>query len=389
MKIVQVGPYPLKVDLIHGGVEASVYGLSQQLSKNNQVSVIDIPRSNVQKDHREVINKLCVYRFKKFGSRNLHSLTRVKAIIKVIKHLQPDIVHLHSTSLLAFCLQLFLLLNRIPVVVTVHGLAHIEKRNALNSKRNWSNKLRYFYQSIAEFAVISLSKELIVDTQYVKGQIEKYKKQSKLLKLPNISVIPQGIDEENFENHLVNQKKKSLISIGAFHPRKGHHLLIEMMSSIQNMDHEIHLDIVGVISDELYFDRLKRLISKYQLYESVVLHSNQTRTNVLNLLRKAEVFVLHTQEESQGIVFCEAMAAGKPIISTNVGGVPWVVKNGINGFLCDYSEISCFKKNVLELVGNQDLIKSIGAQNITDAQKYHWWFIEQDVIQVYDKLMYK
>jgi len=63
MRIVQVGLYPIDSDQVKGGVEASVYGLSVELAKMNEIFVIDIPRTEVQKDFIEDNSSLKIFRF--------------------------------------------------------------------------------------------------------------------------------------------------------------------------------------------------------------------------------------------------------------------------------------------------------------------------------------
>lgn len=71
---------------------------------------------------------------------------------------------------------------------------------------------------------------------------------------------------------------------------------------------------------------------------------------LLGLYSKATLFALHSEEESQGIVFAEAMAAGLPIVATNSGGIPYVVHDDDNGILCKYGDVDSFACNMDSLL---------------------------------------
>src|ERR1035437_1300649 len=127
MNIIQIGSFPLDSTRMQGGVEASVYGLSCELSIKNIVSVIDIPRTELFEDRIETVDEVTIYRFNAGGNTNYSALTRIRSILKIIRSQKPDICHIHSTGLFSFILYLKLRGLCIPTMVTVHGLAHIEK----------------------------------------------------------------------------------------------------------------------------------------------------------------------------------------------------------------------------------------------------------------------
>lgn len=103
--------------------------------------------------------------------------------------------------------------------------------------------------------------------------------------------------------------------------------------------------------------------------------------------KRSNVFVLHSEEESQGIVFCEAMACGKPIVATNVGGVPYVVKNGENGYLSNYTDIRQFSENIITIIHNDSLRNKFSVNNRETAKQYSWNIITDKIIEIYNKLL--
>jgi len=385
MKIFQIGCFPLNSNLIKGGVEASVYGLAVEQCKDNQVSVIDIPRADIIGDYTEEIEGVCVYRFLMSGKQNYSAIFRLRTILPIIRKENPDICHIHSTSLFCFLLYLLLRFYRFKLVVTVHGLTHIEKKNLWQKQHSIRNLIKYTTQSFTEFLFLSICPLIIVDTHYVAEAIKSYKKEAKIFKLPKCDIIPQGVNGVFF--HLNKSIiKNQLISVGAINKRKGHSYLIEAMKKVKAQVPEVTLFIVGVLSDSVYYQLLQKSFIENNLENQIKILPNASFDVIQSLLSSSDIFILHSEEESQGIVFCEAMAAGKAIVATNVGGIPFVVENNVNGLLSDFGDIDTFANNVITLLQNDSLREKMEESNRIKAHNYEWRNISKEISKVYDSL---
>jgi glycosyltransferase involved in cell wall biosynthesis len=389
MKIVQVGSYPVELDIVGGGVEAAVQGLSSELTKEHEVVVLDLPRKLYDKDFVEN-SGFCVYRFRSRNGGYFSKVLRVNSYVKTVKALNPDVVHIHSTTLFSFVLFVLLKIGtRLNLCVTIHGLAHVELRKRYKSEGSTRVYLKFIIQSLVEFLFLSLCPRFIVDTGYVEECIKEYKKDHKILRIPTCVVIPQGIGKHFFELKRTSIKTWNLISIGAFSSRKGHLKLIEAFELVLQSLPTLRLDIVGTVSDHLYFDAVRRKILDKSLEASVFLHPNVTNKDLERLLQEARIFVLQTQEESQGIVFCEAMAVGLPIITTNVGGVPYILEHETNAFLSSYGDMVTFASNIINLVSKPDLEEQMIEANLKKSNLFDWKMIADLVVKEYKCLYQK
>lgn len=386
MKIVQAGPFPIDKNLIKGGVESSVYGISDALSLTNEVFVIDYPRFGIPKDSIQDIDNYIVCRFKSILKHNNANVFRLFAITKTIKKFQPDICHLHSTSLLSLLLFCTLKIQGIQVVVTVHGLSHIEKRNLWTKKRNIKTFIKYIFHSFYEFTLLNIANQIIVDTEYVAERIREYKSQRKIWRLPKMYVIPQGISELYFDIKC-DLNSRNLLAVGSIHPRKGHLELIKSMELVFRNHSEVTLNIVGNVSDLKYLEDIIAKINESGLQNNIRVYTNLNYEGLIKLYKVASIFVLHTQEESQGIVFCEALACGMPIVSTNVGGVPFVVDEGKGGNLVDFLDFESFARAVELLLENSQLCLDYSKYNSLKANQYHWDNIAKKVIDLYTLIL--
>ncbi len=379
MKIIQIGPYPLSDSIICGGVEASVYGLSKALAKTDEVYVMDIPRMD-SCDACEEKDNLKVYRFHNEGKHVIDSVNRISDMLDIIRQLGADVCHIHGTNVFSWKLYRELSRIGITVIVTVHGLVYVEKKKLL--KRNFGLKVLYQFliQSHAERQLLKKAPHLIVDTQYVAETIGQLLGNS----VCDLSVIPQGIDV-TYEELSCSEDSNEIISVGAFSKRKGHLFLIKAFEKLREKGIDAHLTICGIVSDKNYYQALMDYIACSQYKEQICLRKDISSEELHKMYHKAHLFALHSQEESQGISLVEAMAVGLPVVSTRVGGIPYVIRNEKTGLLSEYGDVASFSQLIEMLMINKNVWKAMSQECRQEATKYKWNNIADNLKIVYQK----
>ena len=173
MNIVQIGPYPITPDCIHGGVEASVYGLVQELAKIHTVDVFDVPRIG-EKDRVERHGNLTIHRYANPGTHNKDAVLRLKEIVRDIVALGSEVCHIHGTG--AFSKEIYFALQQygIKMMLTVHGVLREEKKQALLRKPSLKALYQYIVQSRDERELLEVAPRIIVDTAYVEDKLKAY-----------------------------------------------------------------------------------------------------------------------------------------------------------------------------------------------------------------------
>lgn len=96
-----------------------------------------------------------------------------------------------------------------------------------------------------------------------------------------------------------------------------------------------------------------RLISKYQLMNKV--HILGMQTNVNRILSISDLFLLPSQSEAFSLAALEAMSFGVPVIATNVGGMPEMIKDGISGFIADVGDVASMVNKGINVLSNREL----------------------------------
>lgn len=394
MKIIQIGNFPLYQEYVKGGIESSVFGLAREYTnEGHEVIVFDTPRTSVDQDQKEIIHRedredFVVYRFSAKTSNNKDIMARIPDILKMVLAEEPDICHLHTTGYYSMRMYSVLRRKRIPVVVSAHGLINMESYSEIRRSDFLRTFMLYIMRSVAEFLFITKLRYLIVDTPYVKNAIQRYARQLKIWHKPQCVVIPQGVARPFYEIE-ADPQPYTMLAVGAIIKRKGYMQLVDVVALLKKMFPEIKLTIVGTVKEIPYYKELKDKIHAKKLDANINIVIDAPFDDLLELYRTSQLFLLGSMEESQGIVLCEAMAVGLPIVATDVGGVRNVVTDGVNGYLSNYGDIHSMVNHILSLLQLEDVRQAMSHKNKEDAEQYRWKSIADKVMEEYEEVLSK
>jgi glycosyltransferase involved in cell wall biosynthesis len=180
-------------------------------------------------------------------------------------------------------------------------------RFILQKYRKWK------YQTI-----LNKTPGLIFHCEFVKSQIEH----------PNKNIVHIGIEASRFERNPRPPRTNTILFVGSDYFRKGLPTVFKVFRSILKEHPEFELKIVGK-------ERRHALIAAKIMSRKlpVSYYSGLSHEELVNLYLSAKVFVLPSRLEASSVALLEAMAAGIPIVSTYVGGIPEFIVHGQNGFL--------------------------------------------------------
>jgi glycosyltransferase involved in cell wall biosynthesis len=139
--------------------------------------------------------------------------------------------------------------------------------------------------------------------------------------------------------------------------KKGYHVLVEAVPLIL---HAVPEAVFVFVGDGPQYHKVARIIRDRGLEGKV--HLLGLRRDIPNVLKSIDVFVLPTLEEALGTSFLEAMAMGKPVIGTRVGGVPEVVRDGVNGFLIKPNDPGELAAATIRILQDRDKARLMGVE---------------------------
>lgn len=201
-----------------------------------------------------------------------------------------------------------------------------------------------------------------------------------------LRVIPNGIDTEAFAHDPIMRvaiRKEFGIpgsalvigTVGRLAVEKAHRFLVEAIRPV--LGPSVHLVIVGEGPERAAIEdavpaHLRRFV-----------HLPGAREDIPALLSSFDVFVLSSSTEGLPLVVPEAMAAGLPVVSTNVGGLSTVVRQNETGRLVPFGDVSSMRRNIVELLRNDAMRAAYGRAAVAEARER---FSLQRVLSAYEEL---
>jgi phosphatidylinositol alpha-mannosyltransferase len=198
-------------------------------------------------------------------------------------------------------------------------------------------------------------------------------------------VIPNGIDVGQYAPARTAGKTRGrILFIGRVEPRKGLSVLLEAFASLRRQMPEASLVLAGPNSDELRV-LIQSRNGCVDYLEGVEVLGRVPVEMKLEQMRKAEVLCAPSLgDESFGIVLTEALAAGIPVVASDIPGYRAVLAEGAAGVLVPPGEPSALANALLSLLQNPDLRRDLSTAGIARAERYSWDRVIGQVLEAYE-----
>jgi len=190
-----------------------------------------------------------------------------------------------------------------------------------------------------------------------------------------VRVIPNVVDTTRFYP-LKTKKKipKSVLYIGRIDKRKGVHFLLEAAKVVISRDSSIQFYIGGKGKD---LSAMKNFVRQKNIAKNIHFLGFVPDDELNEWYNKVSVAVVPSIFEGFGITCIEAMAAGTPVIGTNVDGLRSIIKQGKNGWLVDYGDIESLSKAIMSLALSNNYART------SHERKYEINYIIKKYSEVY------
>lgn len=313
----------LHIDLgkeYRGGQRQSIFLHNELLKRDilsfylcNKYSVI----SNYQIEHKFILpfkNELSIASYEKFYG--------------ILKRIKPDIIHSHDSHSLSLAIAGKFMLKNVKLVHT--------RRLDLSVNKTFFSRLKYKSTGIDQFVAISeaVKRQLINDginndrVQVIYSSVD----------FPDLS----SSKLQEAKNRIISQhrlqNKKVVCHIGSFTEQKDHITLLRAFEELYNKRSDVVLFVVGTGK---LFEPVVKFAKTLKSFDNIVFTG--FKEDIYPFLQISDLFVVTSIFEGLCSTIIDAMYCGLPVVATNVGGIPELIENNVNGFLCDvrnYSDIS-------------------------------------------------
>lgn len=285
----------------------------------------------------------------------------------------------------------------IPILHMFHTLGEMKNRVARSEAEREGA-----YRLDGERQVVATADRIIAATPAEQAQLEwLYKADSR-----KVTVIPPGVDTSHFYPIPADEARqfiglasdaRMILFVGRIEPLKGVATLIQAVACLRLKDlkEPVHLAVIGGdpeagaddISEEMI--RLQKLCDDLTVGKMVVFLGKRGQDTLPYYYSAAEVVVMPSYYESFGMVALEAMACGTPVIASQVGGLAFLVQDGVTGYTVPTEDHIALCERLTSLLGDEILRRKMGNNAVENAQNYNWEKIASQIVQVYNELIEK
>lgn len=276
----------------------------------------------------------------------------IRNIRKLIDDIKPDILHSHyATS--------YGLYGRMsgyhPFIISVWGSDVYEFPRSSNLKA----RLLKFILKGAD-AVCSTSLDMRNETK-------------KYYNTGEITITPFGVDIEKFsiKSPVLNGE---CITIGVIKNLRKIYGIEYLIKAFETLMKETEKDIrLMIVGDGPERENLEKLCTELGISSKITFTGNIDNSRVSEYINKMDIVCIPSLSESFGVAAVEACACGRPVVSTNVGGLKEIVIDDYNGYTVEPKNSDLIKEKLQILIDDENKIKdfSINARKIA-VEKYNW-----------------
>lgn len=301
-----------------------------------------------------------------------------KALLKVVYWLIVDnnveIVHIHGSHGGS-------IMRKFIIICIVKGL--FKKKVIYHSHSSefakYYTKGSYVYKSMAKFVFEKADVIICLSTQW--------KNYFKSVFKMKIILILENIVEKPSHKLILEMRKESclnLLFLGVIGDRKG---VFDLLSVINKNKKFYRGKIKLYIGGNGDVSKLIDYIANNVLGHLVRYVGWVSGIEKVNLLLNSDIYLLPSYNEGLPISILEAMSYGKPIISTNIGGIPEIVKNGRNGLLIQPGDEKGLFDSINHFVNNNSDIISMGKESLTLVEPYYTDNVIRKLTKIYQSLL--
>jgi len=357
-----------------GGAEKLIEEILPIMDKNKDIDVELLLLTNENNVFAESLKNEGI-KINVTGAKNIYNPINIFLIRKFIKESNYDIVHAHlfPTIYWASLAAKTILNNNFKLILTEH--------NTHNRRRDY-----FFFKIIDKFIykeydkVISISKN--TQDNLLNWLNENDNDNEKFI------VIENGIDIKKFKNALPYSKEEFcpgcisdntfITMIGRFSEQKDQKTLIKAMSYLNR---SAHLFLVG---EGILLDKHKEIVKDLNLEDRV--HFLGFRKDIERILKTSDIVVLSSHWEGFGLAALEGMAAGKPVLASNVSGLKEIVSSS-GGILFKKGDHKSLANKIKKLLNDKNYYKKIAENCLENSASYSIKKMASKYIKTYKSIL--
>jgi glycosyltransferase involved in cell wall biosynthesis len=379
MRIALLTDFPRDLDSPYGGVEAVARSLALGLGRCRDVELhVITARPDVRRRTLVQLNRsVTIHTLPRLNRLELPTLFLHHRLVlrERLNNLQPEVVHVNSLGGYAYACGAL----GYRYVLTVHGFESTERQ--VLGVAGPRARARLALLRVVEKASLQRAAAIIANSSYVIRHVPASFRRP-------VSCIPNPVDPLFFEHEVHQPTEGRILWVGVIIPRKGLDLLLHALHALRFSLPEAHVRVIGPCSDPAYMHQLEQLREELALVESVEFVGPRNGSALRAEYASAQVLALPSREENVPVAIAEAMAVGRPVVATDVGGVSDLVQDGLTGRLIPAHDVQALARALLEVLTHERDRREMGAKARSAAQaRFSLDAVVERHLSVYETMM--
>ncbi len=188
----------------------------------------------------------------------------------------------------------------------------------------------------------------------------------------DIHVIPNPVDTHAYPFRQRSKLQPNLVWLRAFHEIYNPSLAPKVLTALVKDWPGIRLTMVGPDKGDGSLHRMQQLASQLGVRDRIIIPGGVPRQEVPAWLDQGDIFINSTNIDNTPVSVIEAMACGLPVVSTNVGGIPYLVEDGVDGLLVPPDDADAMAAAVQKILNNPGLAETLSSNARQKAEGFDW-----------------
>lgn len=372
---------------IYGGWVASLEKIVKKYCRDIELG---IAFEHTDKCFKCVNNKVTYYPIcrKKLVKNKLKALLSHDAVWKILKPMtekvvedfQPDLIQCFGSE---WPFGYIAALTNVPVVIHMQGFLNVYSLSGSIVLRTFDvykyyyynpiNIIRYWYRGVKDRTLPEREKKIMAMNHYFMGRTEWDKNMVRYFSPNSVYYYcPEAIRSEIKDStkcwQYTHRKKMIIVTISSASVLKGNDLILRTAKILKEMHFDFEWRVAGSKDAFCLFENILGL--KHEDL-NITLLGHIKANLIVDELSQADVYVHTAIIDNSPNSLCEAQLIGCPVISTNVGGIPQLVENGVTGILFPYNEPHTLAFNLMNMYGDKEKLEFLSKNEKRIAHNRH------------------
>lgn len=224
--------------------------------------------------------------------------------------------------------------------------------------RRWPSRVRHLFSSAV--AVVTPSGYLLESMKPYRGDLR---------------LLPNPLDSRAYAFRVREQAQPRLVWLRAFHETYNPPLAPKVVALLAADFPHTHLTMVGRDKGDGSFERTERVAIELGVRDRLLLPGGVCKADVPTWINKGDIFLNTTNVDNTPISVLEAMACGLCVVSTNVGGIPYLLKDGHDALLVPPDDAQAMASAVGRILTDHALAERLSRNARQKAEQFDWKII--------------